>query len=156
MGFLTTDEFVAAMDCVLTNQHHYASTSKNRDLILADGQVNNFLAIQQSQKTDSLFDIQIKAVQKSIDSLTGVTHLTLQEQRNLHVRDSLMNILMHLENQKQNERNAYELKQKIEDEFKEAERQEASRTNKVINVKRGRPKKQKNFGNRILAPVWGQ
>ena len=143
-----------ALDSVINNQARLEKLSLKRDNYIGERQDVMVLAIENQQGRDSIISEEIKQIRSELNDLSGKASLTLEQQRLYAERDSIRDVLMHLENQIKDQMMLDEMKGIRQDDFQEMKKliKEDDMT-KVIRRKSGKARKKKEFKDRILVPL---
>lgn len=154
MGFLTTDAFLFVTDSMMRSMETIKEIQRQSDLYTLRGQDSIRVQLKRQQDSDRELEIQIEAIQSVLNKIQGISELSLEEQREFALTDSLQNELQLL---KQEQFYREEMKQSEEQHKEQLDKieEQENQKNKVIKVKKGRTNKQKDFGDRIMMPTWG-
>jgi hypothetical protein len=151
MGFLTTDEFVDINKMVQDSLSHIAQFNREALNYTLNGQAINYAVIKRTLKNDSTLDGRLNGIKIILDSIRGVSEVSVRYQNLLHQRDSALSVALHIENQIQEQLTIDKIMRENEDNLDRIEeRIKSEKKNKIINVKHRQPKRKQEFQERII------
>jgi hypothetical protein len=151
------DEMATAIDCVLVAQAVHAAANEEMHLRTLRRQDTIILALEGQSRTDAELQLRIEAIQHVLDQVMGITERSREEQREFAITDSLQSELLRLKQQQFNRERMRQMEEQHKEELKMIKEAtkiiEDDGETKVIKVKPRKPKKKKEFKDRILVPL---
>jgi hypothetical protein len=151
LGFLTTDDFVETNAAIQDSLYHLAQFNREALNYTLSGQAKNLVAIKRTLKNDSILDSRLNGITFILDSIRGTSEMSLKYQKLLHQRDSALSVALHIENQIQEQLTLEKILRDNEENLEQIEnRIQSEKKNKIIKVKRHKPRKKQEFQERII------